>query len=659
MFMEPRPSTLPEILDLSARLYPRRLALAMRQGLRDDRWTYARLHKTSCDWASFLQSRGLRAGDRLLLQSSSSPSLIAAMFGAFRAGVVLVPLDAQCTASFIAQVAVDTHARGLLGPPHAQPPPGLPLIPLGPVADSHRGIAPPVRPDDLAEIMFTSGTTAQPKGVMLTHGNIVSNVWSASVLPHGPDHRLLSVLPISHMLEQTGGIFLPLSSGASIAFTTSMRSSALLFAFAERRPTTLVAVPRLLDLLLQGIVRDIETRGRLSHWRAAHQLAPQLPMVLRRIMFYPVHRALGGSLRWIFSGGAALDPELQAAWRQLGITLMQGYGATECAPLVSCQRAIDTSIGSVGRALPGITVKLRDDSELMVRGPNVTSGYWQNAQATSEVVHDGWYATGDFARIDDNGEIRLLGRKREMITLPSGLKVFPADIDAELQREATLADAATVSWSSDGSAAVYAVVIPRPDVDPSQVGRAIRSANARLAAHQQITGWSIWPERQLPLTPARKVRRGEIVAWLQRPDQTKPDTLDETDSRSPSLLRLLALTTHRQLADILPTTMLTSDLGLDSLARVELAVAIEQQFGVAVSDEAMGQADTVADLEQLIASSPGEVTAKEFPSWPFSALATRARTALQRTLIIPLLRLICRPLVIVGGETSAKCEAQY
>ena len=149
----------------------------MRQGLRDDRWTYARLQKTSCAWASFLQSRGLRAGDRLLLQSPSSPSLIAAMFGAFRAGVVLVPLDAQCTASFIAQVAVDTHARGLLGPAHAQPPPGLPLIPLGPVADSgHRGIAPPVRPDDLAEIMFTSGTTAQPKGVMLTHGNIVSNV---------------------------------------------------------------------------------------------------------------------------------------------------------------------------------------------------------------------------------------------------------------------------------------------------------------------------------------------------------------------------------------------------------------------------------------------------------------------------------------------------
>ena len=137
-------------------------------------------------------------------------------------------------------------------------------------------------------------------------------------------------------------------------------------------------------------------------------------------------------------------------------------------PLVSCQRATDTSIGSVGRALPGITVKLRDDSELMVRGPNVTSGYWQDAQATSEVVHDGWYATGDLARIDDNGEIRLLGRKREMITLPSGLNVFPADIDAELQREAALVDAATVSWSSDGSAAVYAVVIPRPDVDPAQ-----------------------------------------------------------------------------------------------------------------------------------------------------------------------------------------------
>ena len=314
----------------------------------------------------------------------------------------------------------------MLAPSHAAAPEDLPLVALEPLPDIS---GPPfehsVQADDLAEIVYTSGTTSHPKGVMLTHGNITSNVRSAAVLPHGPEHRLLSMLPMSHMLEQTGGLFFPLSSGANVAFTTSLRSSALMAAFAERQPTTLVVVPRLLDLLLQAIVRDVERRGRLGHWNTAHKLAARLPTPARRTLFLPVHRVLGGSLRWIFCGGSALDPDLQASWRRLGIIVMQGYGATECAPFVSCQRPLDPSEGTVGLPLPGVHVRLADDGELMVSGPNVTSGYWNNRPASDEALCDGWYATGDLARVNQADEIHLLGRKREMIALPSGMNVFP------------------------------------------------------------------------------------------------------------------------------------------------------------------------------------------------------------------------------------------
>jgi long-chain acyl-CoA synthetase len=644
-------ATLPDLLDRSVQLHARRLALVMRQGLRDDRWTYARLACASLAWSAHLREQGLQPGDRILVQSPGSPRLVAAMFGAFRAGLVLVPLDLQCSPAFIRQVATDTQARAMLAPGHASLPAGMPLISIEALPDAPRqALERTVKCTDLAEIVFTSGTTAQPKGVMLTHGNITSNVNSAAVLPHGPDHRLLSVLPVSHMLEQTGGLYLPLASGSSIAFTTSLRSSALMAALAERRPTTLVAVPRLLDLLLQAIVRDVERRGRLRHWQAAHTLAARAPGAARRLLFLPVHQALGGSLRWIFCGGSALAPELQSAWQRLGVTVMQGYGATECSPFVSCQRAVDTSLGMVGRALPGVCVRLADDGELTVRGPNVTSGYWHSPQATAEALHDGWYATGDLARINLDGDIYLLGRKREMIALPSGMNVFPADVDSELARESAFEDSASVGWSSDGVPAVHAVVIPRAGVQRSDLEEAIRSTNARLATHQQITGWSVWPGAQLPLTATHKVRRGEIVEWLRKQQHSVSAASTDSSAQTSELVRLLAQATGRWPSEIGPETALASGLGLDSLARVELAVAIEQNLGVVVSDEAMGELSTVSDLERLISGSGARPTAPPPATWPFWRITTDVRSAMQYGLLFPLLDRICRPLQVVGLE---------
>lgn len=646
------PATLPDLLDRSAAVHERKLALVMRRGLRDDRWTYQRLAAASHDWAALFHSKQIGPGERLLVQSPNTPDLVAAIFGAFRAGIVVVPLDLQSSPEFTRQIAEATRARAILSTRSTQAVAGLMPIAVDippPRASVLDRVA--VDSDDLAEIVFTSGTTGQPKGVQLTHGNIASNVRSAAVLPHGSHHRLLSLLPLSHMLEQTGGLFFPLASGASVAFVTSLRPSTLMTAFQDRRPTTLVAVPALLELIMRGILRDVEHRGRLSHWHTAQRLAPHLPLALRRLAFLPVHQALGGSLRWIFSGGAPLAPTLQATWRNLGVTVMQGYGATECAPFVCCQRPSSTSLSSAGLALPGVEVRIAENGEICVRGPNVTSGYWEDPVATETVLQNGEYRTGDLGSIDPSGEVRILGRAREMIALPSGMNVFPSDVEQAILAESTVTDAAVVGWAANGSTAVHAVLVPAPHATRDSLIAAVRAANSRLASHQWITDWDVWPNDHLPVTSTRKLRRTEIVAWLEQRDRPSPAP-EVVPSMAPTLHRILAETAHRSLGEISPTTELSADLGLDSLARVELAVSIEQQLGAEVSDEAIGQAVTVADLDKLISPGAAGRTNAAAPNWPHSRAISTVRQVLQSAVLFPLLDCICRPHLVRSAEHS-------
>lgn len=653
--MNPLPGTLPELLDRSVLIHPGRLALVMRVGLRDDRWSYARLQAASHAIATAALDVGLGRGDRVLIQAPNSPDLVAAMFGSLRAGLVLVPLDLQAPPEVVDSIARSTDAAAIITAGIRPPPSGVRSIPLESLRDAPAAIFTdhPVRPDDLAEVVFTSGTTGHPKGVQLTHGNIASNVRSAGVLPHGPGHRLVSLLPLSHMLEQTGGLFFPLSSGGSIAYATSRQSSAILRELRARRPTTLVVVPQLLELLLGNIERDFERLGRLRHWRRAHRIAPHLPVELRRAMFLPVHQALGGQLRWVFSGGAALPATVGAAWEQLGVMIMQGYGATECAPFVSCNRPGRFVPGSIGHPLPGIRTRLDDDGELLVQGPNVTPGYWRDDAATREVLADGWYRTGDLARVGDRGELYLLGRKRELIALANGMNVFPSDVESALNAEA-IHSSAVVGWSPTGAPAVHAVIVPREGAGSADLGAAIRAANGRLTSHARITGWTVWPGRELPRTNTLKVRKQVIVDWLNERRQQSvepPGAPAPADGTSDDrLLRLLERATSQPAASITPETDLAADLGLDSLGRVELAVAIEQELGVQLSDEAIGLAITVAELQALLTTDSAAAPPDALMSWPWTRPAIAARALVQRALLFRLIERCCRPLRVEPTE---------
>jgi long-chain acyl-CoA synthetase len=511
---------------------------------------------------------------------------------------------------------------------------------------------------DLAEIVFTSGTTGSPKGVMLTHANVVANVRSArAALQPRADFRLLSLLPPSHMFEQTAGLYLPLHVGASVHFVTSRQPPVILNALRGHRVTAMTVVPQLLALLLEGIKSEVRRRGAEGQWRRANSVAGRLPFPLRRLLFRSVHRGLGGALELLVSGGAPLPDDLAAAWERLGVTVLEGYGATECAPSIATNTRTARRPGTVGRAVPGVEVRVSDDGELLVRGPNLSPGYWHDEEATrGAFTDDGWFRTGDVGAVDEDGFIRLGGRLNDVIVLASGLKVYPEDVEEELLREGAFADCAVVGTPGPGGAPrVHAVVVPADGGEGARERAAagVRATNRRLAPHQRVAEFTSWENGELPRTGLRKLRRHEVLAALAGEPRAEtaiaPPRAPAEDREARVLAVVGALADPPRAVD--PGCDLALDLGLDSLARVELAVQLESELGISLEDGDLACASSVGDLLALV--EPGGTAASPratFPDWALAAPARLARAALQAVLLLPAHALVCTPFRVEGRD---------
>ena len=421
-------STIVGILEEAERKFGGKTALVGRQGYRVERWSFSQLWDRSYRVASWLEQEGVSKGDRVILWAHNSPSWAAAFFGGLRLGAILVPLDIGSSPEFVDRVKEQTQPKLALvsdATARSWSHGDVPNVRLEDLEQLIERTGPPpkdtlVEPQDIAEVIYTSGTTGDPKGVILTHRNIVANVMaSAEMVPGKASYRLLSILPLSHMLEQTVGLLAPLAGGASIAYPQSRRSTVIFRAFKDHRITTMLMVPQVLQLLNNAIEARVKEQGKERMWRFLHGVAPRLPMALRRRLFAPVHRQLGGSLKFIICGGAYLDPALARNWENMGVPVVQGYGTTEAAPIVSCNTLSRRKSDSVGKAVPGVEVKIAESGEILIRGDNVTSGYWQNPKATQDAFDDGWYQTGDLGFLDQDGSLYLKGRVKDLIVLAS------------------------------------------------------------------------------------------------------------------------------------------------------------------------------------------------------------------------------------------------
>ena len=545
-----RLNSLLDIIDQGEERYGDRFACGMRfDNGSTEQWTYQELNRRSRIIAWRLRRLGLKPGDRLLVWAPSSPAVPALYFGAMRAGVALVPLDLRMSPGAIVRIVARADARHLiLGTGRDTPDPadaGLEHFPSSVVErlaaepddtfppdwEARVNAWPRPQGSDIAEIIFTSGTTGEPKGVVLTHANLIGTVDVAHTVLPEQEHRAVSLLPLSHLLEQVCLIFYAMSVGAHVLYVRSRNPRVIFEAIRDHRTTTLVVVPQIMDLFWAAIEREVASSGRKGLFDRMRLVGRRLPYPVRRRLFGRVHRQLGGSLNLIVSAAAFLPPALQQAWEDLGVVVMQGYGATECG-VTSVTSREDHGLGTVGRTIPPIDVRLADDGEVLVSGPTVFSSYWRDPVGTAAAfTSDRWYKTGDIGRHDESGHLILMGRKKDIIVLPNGLNVYPEDIENAV-RTAGLRDAVVVETMPGRIEAVVlapgAPVLPQPNEpadatrapeldDPvrvrAEIDDAIRVANRTLAVHQRVAAWRLWPDADFPRTHTFKVQRDRVRAW--------------------------------------------------------------------------------------------------------------------------------------------------
>lgn len=537
-------STLIDLLVSAVGRYGDRNALGLR---RDDgstmHWSFRELDRRSRIVAWRLRALDLEPGDRLLTWSPSTPELPATYYGAMYARLVLVPLDLRMSADAVEGIVRASGARHLiLGTGRDAPDPreaGLTGFPTTTVDDLCAEPAaddpafPPdwetrqaawARPaaDEVFELVFTSGTTGTPKGVALTHDNVVASIESFHQIIRPMEHRLVSLLPLSHLLEQAVGLYYALDVGADILYVRSRNPRVIFDALREHRVTSMVVVPQVLDLFWSAIGREVEKRGRMTAFERLRRIARHLPYALRRRLFASVHAQLGGNFRLFVSAGAFLPPTLQEAWQDLGVTVLQGYGATETGT-GSATTFDDHGLGTVGRAPAGIQMRLAPDGEVQFRGRTVFGGYWNAPEKTAEAfTADGWYRTGDIGHLDDAGRLILSGRSKDMIVLPNGFNVYPEDMENAL-RSAGLRDAVVLETEPGRIEAVVlrgAIESEVPAEVRARMDAAVKAANATLGPNQRISGWRLWPDEDFPRTHTLKIKRGPVTAWAVA--DTKP-----------------------------------------------------------------------------------------------------------------------------------------
>ena len=640
-------SPLIEFLRRSVAAHGPRDALLFKPGFRYLRWSYDRLWSESGQVATLLQSRGLAKGDQVILWGPNSPQWALIFFGCLRAGVVAVPLDLRSAPDYVERVISRISPKLAFTSrftPKNDVDLGLPEITFEELEGAIHGLPEPspveVAPDDLAEIMFTSGTTGDPKGVMLTHRNLTANIEGISqYITCDTSSRLLSILPLSHMYEQLGGLLAALRFGASVTYPTSRQPTVLSRTMRERQITTMLLVPQGLELLMNGIEREVRRQGKEALWGKLMKLAEITPFPLRRRLFRRVHKQFGGKLDFIVSGGAALDPELGRKWELLGVKIVQGYGATEASPVISNHTINERRPDSVGRPLPNVEVRISEEGEIWARGDNISPGYWNAPEQTAATFQDGWYKTGDLGYFDDEGFLHIRGRMKDMIVLPSGQNVYPDDIQAVLNRHPNVTDSAVVGLARGSSVEVHAALILNDAEDAETV---VAWANAQLAEQQRVRGFTVWPDEDFPRTHTLKVRKPLLIERLQgnmAPAEAAPSgpAASRGQQGARSLVNIVAEVAMLDTSAVEPDMTLGDDLNLDSLGRVELLSAIEADLGVYLDESQIDPETTLRQLGQILEEGANNPPVTKFPDWGMDWWCRMTRGFIQRLLVFPIM----------------------
>ena len=662
-----------EMFQAATKLHSNRIALRLVRKDEDAEpitYTYGQMAEAAWQGAGVLRQLGVVTGDRVVVMSENRPEWGVSYFATLLAGASVVPLDKELMLAEVLNLVRVSRARVLVmsrkvverlcGEADIAVPigegEGDATVVWSPAHGAFNGwleqqglevkvlafdellaepevsvgaIRPDVKGDSLASLIFTSGTTGTPKGVMLSHKNLTSMTSKlSSVFSLYKHDKLLSVLPLHHTFEFTAGFLMPLMHGASIDYLEELEADSLARALEDEGVTGLIGVPALWQLLERKIYKNVSDAGLIvekafdSIVDLNRSLRDKLPWDLGtgKLLFFPVHRKLGGRMRLLVSGGSALPPETLKSFRGFGFNLYEGYGMTESSPVLTVTRPGDKSIpGSVGRPLPGIDVKIdqpdaRGVGEVIAKGPNVMSGYFENPEATAETIKNGWLHTGDLGRFDEEGNLYIVGRKKEMILGASGENIYPDELEEVLRDSKFIKEMSVVGLPTGdaGLETVAALVVPEYEQDGMSredvrdaVREHVKKIGKTLALYKRPKVVHLW-DHELPRTASRKVKRRDVVKELQRLERAAKGGAEAKqlsaggEASGTWLFDLLADVSQKKRGGLGSETRL-DELGFDSLMFTELAVALEAA-GVTLPDpqELLGL-ETVADVETLVA----------------------------------------------------------
>ena len=632
------------------------IAVVHRRGYRMERWSYAEIADAAREFAGALAARGIAKGDRVLLWGDNCAEWVAAFFGCVLRGAVVVPIDRAGAPEFATRVAKAAQAKLAVvssGLPELDA--RIPALNLEEAAVRRTGgaraeeIAPPaLERSDPVEMVFTSGTTAEPRGVVLTHGNILANIepLEPQIRPYLRYERFfhpirfLNLLPLSHVFGQLMGMFIPPLLGGTVIFLDTLAPAEVARTIRRERVTVLVSVPRLIESLEGQTEREIEAAGHGAEFRANFEAAKDERIWKRLWRFRRIHGQFGWKFWAFISGGAALPESVETFWQRVGYAVIQGYGLTETAALVSVNHPFRTGRRSIGKVMPGVEMKLSAEGEILVRGENVASGYWQGQKLEPIAGEGGWFRTGDLGEVDAQGNLFFKGRRKNVIVTPAGMNVYPEDLEAELKKQAGVRDCVVLGIARDGNEEACAALLL--DDSRADAEAIVARANEKLAEFQRIRQWMVWDEPDFPRTATQKPVLPRIREAVAAKFSGKP-TGEEAAAKAGTLGDFISRVTRRAAANVSADANLERDLHLSSLDRVELMSALEEKYQVDLSETKFAEAKTVGELEQLLREPPARPRAHRFPRWAQRWPVTWIRIFIYYLLVWPATWLLARP----------------
>jgi len=629
------------------------VAIRHRRGYRMETWSYARIVQAANRLARELEFRGIGKGEAVLLWGENSPEWIVVFFGCLLRGAVVVPADHGSTVEFASRIAREVNAKLIFsGRTLADPDLPIPLVVLDAVTeltaqrDSSPYPAPSLSRNDTLEIIFTSGTTSEPRGVVISHGNVLANIeplereiqkyrrYESIFHPV----RFLNLLPLSHVFGQMLGIFIPPFLAGTVVFIDSLKPSEIVEVIRRERVSVLVAVPRFIESLQREIQYKVERDGLTRQFNEDFARAEKEHFLRRWWRFRRIRSRFGWKFWAFISGGAALPEHVETFWNRLGYAAIQGYGMTETTSLISLNHPFHTTQGSIGKVFPGVEVRVDEHGEILVRGENIAKAYRREDGAQPVAETDGWFRTGDLAETDESGRLYFKGRKKNVIVTASGMNVYPEDLEKAVRRQPGVRDCVVVGLERNGNAEPCAVLLMGSG---SNAEEAVQNANRSLAEYQQIRHWFPWPEPDFPRTPTLK----PLLAPIREFVNGKIGFRSPSDDEYSALAALITKITGRPVSSGSRNADLEADLKLTSLDRVELMSALEDRYQTELNEVRFSESGSIAQLEKLLTETRAASVEHAYPRWPQSWLTTALRLAVYYLLAWPATYLLAAPRV--------------